>query len=226
MRKINDFKPLLAYLFPTIFDPNLYEWWGSCDNDMLIGNLTKFLPDSLLDQYDVISGSQGASAWGPFTMYRNTPTINTLFQKTPAGLPVVFVYRRHQAFDEFSNYNKADRNNSMTGILENYAPRLGLRVKLGLGEKIQDKREPCRTLKNKPDDCAECQYQNGKLMRADNTTELWLCHFQSQKKNAQHERSLQNDQMLDYFLQTGRFRSNWNLGWTYLPNDTYYDSNN
>lgn len=59
------------------------------DNDVLLGNVSAILAPFLVDKrpqqqqqeapFDIISGSWGVNAWGPFTLYRNTDRINTLF---------------------------------------------------------------------------------------------------------------------------------------------------
>jgi hypothetical protein len=66
--KIIDFKPLFAYLFPKKVKG--YDW---------LGNATKFLTHSVLDQHDIISAIP-RKAWGPFTLYRNNQRVNELFR--------------------------------------------------------------------------------------------------------------------------------------------------
>ena len=40
--KVCDYKPLMGHLFPELIQD--YDWWGHIDNDVLVGNLTKFFP--------------------------------------------------------------------------------------------------------------------------------------------------------------------------------------
>jgi hypothetical protein len=72
MYKVIDIKPSIGFLFREHIQT--YKWWGHVDNDMLMGDVRKALPQELLDKYDVIPGLQSPkdqkfTTWGPFTMY-------------------------------------------------------------------------------------------------------------------------------------------------------------
>jgi hypothetical protein len=102
--KVIDIKPLIGFLFRTHIRG--YDWWGHVDNDMLMGDVRKFLPPSILNKFDVIPGigpENGQSrTWGPFTMYRNVPEVTELFRSLP---DLLFVYDSVEAMfiDEVSS---------------------------------------------------------------------------------------------------------------------------
>lgn len=110
-KKINDVKPLTAYLFPDFV--SAYDWWGWTDNDLLLGDLaTYLLPKLKKSSTDVWSDQVQApeiSSWtqtfgvdyshGPFTVVRTSSAVSTLFNQEP--------YRSiiHQAFRFGFNVN-------------------------------------------------------------------------------------------------------------------------
>ena len=57
-----------------------FRWWGFVDTDLLLGNLRKFITNSMLQKYDIISGIEHSHSWGPFTLLRNKEETNTLFR--------------------------------------------------------------------------------------------------------------------------------------------------
>ena len=97
--KAIDFKPLYAYLFPD--QVKGYDWWGTVDNDMLMGDLRKWLTEEVLANNDVFSGIGYPKTSGPFTMYRNTPLVNGLFKHS--GMPLAWTFANNIAtcFDEW-----------------------------------------------------------------------------------------------------------------------------
>eukprot|EP00729_Bicosta_minor_P011251 gene11251-18053_t len=137
--KAIDFKPLLGYLFQ---DPYLhdFDWWGHIDNDMLMGNVRKFLPGKLLQHFDVVSPLETFvgdmfRTWGPFNMYRNTEKVNTLFKLAGPKLRKLFAVPDGMWFDEWAqgNHDKYDKKNelsnvSMTHIINQHAGTLGVRL--------------------------------------------------------------------------------------------------
>lgn len=71
--KLCDVRPMYGYLFQNYISD--YEYWGYCDVDMLIGNLSRFLTGDFLASYDKIF------CLGHMTIYRNTPDNNTVFMQ-------------------------------------------------------------------------------------------------------------------------------------------------
>ena len=71
--KICDFRPAYGYILSDYLSG--YDFWGHCDNDLIFGNIRKFIPDSILNSYDKILRR------GHFTLYRNKPETNDFFKK-------------------------------------------------------------------------------------------------------------------------------------------------
>ena len=220
VRKICDFKPLMAFLFPELIQG--YDWWGTIDNDMLVGNFTKFLNEKQIWNYDIISGKKEHVAYGPFMLYRNIPAINELFKLVPVPPEDVFDDGGYHFFDEWRNNNKLLRNNSMHGILLNEAPKLGLRVERGIGNIYWDKDEcPFKYgYDNIPEQCGECIYQHGKLYKGLDGMEVLYCHFHAAKKwlppLGHHDESLNDDTKIENLVKLNEFRCTFLEGFDYL----------
>jgi hypothetical protein len=59
-----------------------FDFYGHCDFDVVWGNISKFVPDSLLETLDVYS-SHNEYVCGAFSLYRNHPFVNNLFMQYP-----------------------------------------------------------------------------------------------------------------------------------------------
>lgn len=230
VRKINDFKPLVAYLWPKVVEG--YEWWGHCDNDMLFGNLTHFVTSEYLDFFDIIganSRDKKHPSWGPFTLYRNVEKVNTLFmhadppkhiELTMPVLEWLFAYGDYHFFDEWSNTNEKQRSMaSMSGIIGNHANDLGIRYTKLKGYLIWDKLECLFFYKQDnsdnsrvPERCGECVFnKNGTLIRSRDAQEVYLCHFHRTKKITPDP----SGKLLEQLLQKGEFRVSYKYGFDF-----------
>lgn len=78
--KVWDYRCALGLLYEE--EIKGYDFWGHCDLDMVFGDMDKFYPDSLIEQYDVISGHD-TYVCGCFSLYRNCKDVNELFKKFP-----------------------------------------------------------------------------------------------------------------------------------------------
>ena len=75
--KISDFKPMLGLLVPELLVGCAF--WGYVQEDVLLGDLRGFLSDDVLGRSDTISPvAHPKSNFGPFMMYRRTPTLLSL----------------------------------------------------------------------------------------------------------------------------------------------------
>jgi len=74
--KLCDFKPAYGLIFEGYLAG--YDFWGHCDLDVIWGDISKFITDDILNQYDVISARKEKMC-GHFSLYRNTSPINKLF---------------------------------------------------------------------------------------------------------------------------------------------------
>lgn len=82
--KTADLRPAYSYLFDDILKQNYqschndngkYDFWGYADTDMILGKLSHFINDKILDNCDVFQ------SWGHFTLIRNDERFNSLFRK-------------------------------------------------------------------------------------------------------------------------------------------------
>ncbi len=76
--KIHDFRPTFGHLFASELAG--YDWWGHTDMDCVYGRVDLWVTDQILSEVDVFTNdAQGIS--GPWTLYRNTPEVNMLYQE-------------------------------------------------------------------------------------------------------------------------------------------------
>ena len=94
--KICDLRPAFGIIFEDYLKDS--RFWGTCDLDVLFGNIRKFITDDLLNNYDVITAKREYLI-GHFTLYRNSAKVNNLFKKS-ADYQQVFTSPRSYAFDE------------------------------------------------------------------------------------------------------------------------------
>lgn len=70
--KFCDLKPMYGYLFPEYNEG--YKFWGYCDIDIVLGNLSNFITEEILEKYDKIY------TLGHMTLIRNTGELNSKFK--------------------------------------------------------------------------------------------------------------------------------------------------
>jgi hypothetical protein len=93
--KLCDYKPALGLIFSEYLQG--YDFWGYCDVDMVIGNLSKFFNEKNLKEYEMVSASRGTP--GYMTIYRNNERMRNIFTKSPDYLKV-FRSSKNYRFDE------------------------------------------------------------------------------------------------------------------------------
>jgi len=94
--KICDLRPAFGVIFNEYLDET--RFWGTCDLDVLFGDIRKFITAELLDTYDIISAKREYLI-GHFTLYRNADNVNNLF-RCSADYWQVFTSPQSFAFDE------------------------------------------------------------------------------------------------------------------------------
>lgn len=94
--KLCDFKPAFGKIFQDYLKD--YDFWGYCDIDLIFGDLSSFITESILKTNDVISFYKGFLS-GPFCLYRNDKCINELYKQS-SGYPDVYRTEKHFGFDE------------------------------------------------------------------------------------------------------------------------------
>ena len=95
--KLCDFKPTFGALYDDFLSD--YEFWGYCDVDMVWGNVSHFVDDTVLDEVDVYSIAGPGFLSGAFTMFRNSGPAARLFERAP-GYRHVLTSPTHYSFCE------------------------------------------------------------------------------------------------------------------------------
>lgn len=57
-----------------------FDYWAITNFDVAYGRLSKFLPDSELEKYDIWADEGSVAINGIFTLFRNNPVINRLYE--------------------------------------------------------------------------------------------------------------------------------------------------
>lgn len=79
--KIHDYRCAFGLLFPD--EIRGYDFWGHTDFDCVYGRVENWVTDEFLSGLDVHS-NHSTYICGPWTLYRNRPDINALFQREQA----------------------------------------------------------------------------------------------------------------------------------------------
>ena len=77
--KLCDYRPAWGVIFSQ--ELKNYDFWGSIDPDVILGNFSKIISDDLLDRIDVYSCGE-RRIHGAFFLVRNNTLCNTLYQKS------------------------------------------------------------------------------------------------------------------------------------------------
>lgn len=100
--KLCDYKPAYGYVFHDYLKE--YLFWGYCDLDTIIGNLSHFLTPDILENYDKIF------CLGHMTLFKNTSENNSLFMSEYKGQTL---YKRAFTTDKIVTFDEEwrDENN-------------------------------------------------------------------------------------------------------------------
>jgi hypothetical protein len=77
--KIHDFRPAFGELYRDELAG--YDFWGHTDYDCVYGRVGVFATDELLGSADVQTDNGFDYLCGPWTLYRNTPEVASLFRR-------------------------------------------------------------------------------------------------------------------------------------------------
>lgn len=94
--KLCDLKPLLGCLFPELIQN--FAWWGYCDNDLLWGDIRRFITDEDLARYDVIT-SHVCAIIGQFSIFRGGDLPRRLVAEIPE-IETLFAHSEYRGVDE------------------------------------------------------------------------------------------------------------------------------
>lgn len=95
--KISEFKPAFGVIFEDYLKD--YDFWGYCDPDIILGNISHFITEELLATYDVITASE-VQFVGHFTIFRNNEIVTNLFRQTDDYIKIFTDNDYHHNFDE------------------------------------------------------------------------------------------------------------------------------
>jgi len=103
--KLCDFRPMFGQIFAD-WAKN-YDFWGHCDMDLILGNISAFLNEDILTRFDIISLRK---EWvsGSFALYKNREEVNNLYKKS-ADWEKVAKSVDYQRFDECGLLKSAEK---------------------------------------------------------------------------------------------------------------------
>lgn len=99
--KVCDYRPAFGVIFEEYL--RQYEFWGICDNDLLLGKLDHFIDDIILNSYDKIF------TMGHMSIVRNNKKCNWLFTEetmNSRNYKDVFLDVNNQIYDEFRGFTE------------------------------------------------------------------------------------------------------------------------
>jgi hypothetical protein len=148
-RKLSDLRLMLGELYEKeVAD---YDFWGLTDFDCAYGRVDKFISDAQLAELDIHSNHH-CYICGPWSLFRNTPKINSLFREYPD-------WRTEVERESMSGWGEQEY--SAIVDREHNAGRLRR-----LYTHFQGKN---------PDDISGIRSRDGALYDGD--TEIMMCHF-------------------------------------------------
>ncbi|MBE5935396.1 MAG: hypothetical protein E7262_06350 [Lachnospiraceae bacterium] len=106
--KLSDFKPVFGIILSDFLKD--YEYWGYCDLDIILGDLSAFITEDILEKYDKIF------PLGHFALYRNTEEVNNRYKlkgSTFGDYDEVFVKSKIFVFDEGYGINNIYKLNNL-----------------------------------------------------------------------------------------------------------------
>ena len=92
--KICDYKPALGEILEDMLIG--YDYWGFCDIDIVLGDISVFIQD--LNEYDVFSTSKEYLS-GPLFFFRNIPEVNALYRQSK-DYKMILSSNQHFSFTE------------------------------------------------------------------------------------------------------------------------------
>ena len=154
--KLCDYRPAWGLAFQEFLTG--YDFWGHCDMDMIFGDIRKFLPDEVLENYDKIY------KFGHLTYYRNTAENNERFKLDNwMTYTQAFSTRESVAFDEIAGMqNLFDRHGFPTYFSRDYADITYEKVRFAL----TDFHVPQALLAENNYDQQLFYWENGRVFRA------------------------------------------------------------
>lgn len=193
--KLCDFKPFYGLIFEDYILH--YHYWGHCDCDLIFGNLKRFLPSILDDEYDKVFAA------GHLTLYRNNYENNRMCLSEYNGKVLykeVLNRKKIFAFDEdYPNLTNSYDNIHSIFIENNkkiYVKDYSFNLKVKSAKYVRMKYDPdvrnfieCKYIK------AKYYWENGDLysININNEKEEYIyIHFQMRKMRIKNMKCMSN----------------------------------
>lgn len=148
--KVWDYRGALGFLYQEEIAG--YDFWGHMDFDMCFGDVSKWVTDEFLAELDVHSNHH-EYVNGCFSLYRNTPRVNTLFMHFPG-------WQEKMKYPEANGWVEQDFSRTLE--------RSGLRYKYTFWQGNPYTTEP------------HLEFRDGKLYQDGN--EIAMFHFRRSKR--------------------------------------------
>lgn len=110
--KLCDYRPAYGYIFEEYIKE--YDAWGYCDVDLIWGNISMFLSQRLLEEYDKIGDL------GHCTIFRNNRRINTAFMLDING---EYPFRKYFSMSKNNSFDE-EYGDSINSILKFHGYRI------------------------------------------------------------------------------------------------------
>lgn len=167
--KFCDFRPAYGIIFDEYLKE--YDFWGHCDLDQIFGNISNFVTNNFLNEYDIINKN------GHFKLYRNCNYINSLYKKSGSKFNYnnVFSSKENYAFDEFSGINRIIKKNNVKAVYIDSFSDIDVKHKRYLCNYQNNFKYQCYLYSNKK--LYKAYFKDGQLF----LIEKMYLHFQKKK---------------------------------------------
>lgn len=180
--KICDFRPAFGVIFADLLQR--YDWWGWGDTDVIYGDLRYFVTRTLLNSFDVISPRSFLA--GEFTLIRNSPRTNLLFQE---GHDTVKIFTSPHCYDfEEDGFFKDRPIDSFTDIVKRMSGKRAL---------FRDILRTDKKLRQKP---FQFHWHKGCLRDLRTGEQILLYHFLNRKRDLSFRETLTAERYKHSFL--------------------------
>ena len=174
--KLCDFKPCYGLIFEDYL--RQYEFWGHGDEDLILGDLSQFLP-ALIEKYDFISVRKEWNS-GAFSIFKNNERLKKLFLESEDFTQKVVTSSALLGFDEVFCENQMYRNEKLDlKTVEKQSMTYVIRTS-GVNAYYHTIIKECI------DDNDFVKYDHGKITQK-NGKEFLLYHYIIEKKRFQFE---------------------------------------
>ncbi len=204
--KVCDFRPAFGLIFEDYLADS--DFWGYMDVDIILGDLSTFFPDSVLNQWDVLT-TRKEHLTGHLTLVRNNDILNTAFRLSK-DYRKVFSENNGFAFDEcgfiYNPLNKGIPLDKITPTVDSFTHVVTRNP--NIKAMFQNICEAHTLLKHVKD--WKLQMINGKLINLNLNKEVSHMHFHAYKRKTSFYIPKANSVITDTYYITERGFQNSN----------------